>query len=212
MQKLRRRYDRICCALTISEVGKTNTQLGITKDLSLTGLFIVTKTRWKAGTIVPLHLSHRFWDFDLEARVTHVRPDGAGLQFVDPSDKAIEGLKLLIDDLLAEGSWYDSRRAALRQDVKGPVTWARANTEVQSQLRDLNSSGAFIETDKPPSPGASIVVYLPAGDAAKAACGCQATVVHRNGEGFGIDFVFPSPEFSAAIDAILEATEKPAEP
>ncbi len=211
MPEKRRRDDRVCCALTVSEAGGSNARLGITKDLSLTGLFIVTKTRWKTGSIVALHLSHRFWDFDLEARVVRMLPDGAGLEFVEPSDKAIAGLKLIIDDLLAEGSWYDSRRAQLRLDVQGPVTWARASTEVQSLLKDLTTAGAFIETDRPPSPGASIMIYLPGTGDTQAACGCQATVIHRNKNGFGVDFVFPSPEFCAAVEAILAPTETQAD-
>jgi hypothetical protein len=199
----------VCAALKVRIAGSTDAP-ALTRNLSESGLFLMTRQRWPEGTVLNLTLHHRFFDLVVFARVVRQQRDGVGFALIEPSAEQRAQLRQIIDSLLADGAWYDDRRRGVRTELRGPLVWRLGATEHQSELRDLGPGGAFIGTSEPPEVGAQVLVYLPAvgGEApapTQEVLGCQATVVHRSAEGFGVAFVFPSTEFLASIDRLSRA-------
>lgn len=203
-----RRDTRVCAALKVTETG-CNEEPAVTRNISTTGMFLITKKPWPEGDVVSLDIRHRFCDMTVQARVVHRQKDGVGLQFVDPSDEQREKLAFMVESLVADGAWTDDRRKGVRTTIGGPVVWRMDATEVQSRLRDLSAEGVFIETNAQPEISKEIYIYLPSAQDDDGVVGCQATVVRRDDDGFGAKFSFPSPEFCAAIENLTRIAAAP---
>ncbi len=200
--------ERVSAALKVTVAGAAGEPC-VTRNISLGGVFLLVKQRWPEGTVLKLELRDRFHSVSLFARAVRHERDGVAFAFVEVSEAQRQRLHLLIDGLLADGAWYDDRRRSVRTALTGPVVWRYGDREFQAELRDLSDGGALIGTTQPPELGAQILLYLPAlGDDAAAEAGvlgCQALVAHRTPEGFGVTFLFPSPEFSTTVERLVRS-------
>lgn len=214
MGTLGRRDVRVSKPVQVRCSGNDGAHAGVTKDISLSGLFWITEKKWGSGDVVALEISHRAWEVSVQARVVHIRDDGVGFEFQNLSADTKEALRLIVDDLLAQGGWFEGGDVSkLRDQVRGAVVWALAGFEVESLLVDLSETGAFIETDDPPKVGAQVIVYMPGcpsvdasddpKEAERGVVGCAAKVVRQTAEGFGVEFENASPQFGEAVKAFL---------
>jgi hypothetical protein len=195
-------------ALQVEDAGNARASLGVTRDMSQTGLYLLSEQEWPIGHLLDARIVHSTRDIEVRCRVARHGPDGVGLQFVELNADQAAAVNACLVDLLARGAWFDERRGALRVPIEGPITWAHGDTEVESQLVDLSPKGARIATDDPPAVASEIVVYVPeapedASDGGPGVCGCQATVAHRTTGAMGVEFVNPTDEFLKAVRHIL---------
>jgi len=123
MSRVQRRDGLVCAAVKVVEVGAETQEPSVTRNLGLSGLFLVTKKRWAPGTVTTLLIRYRYVEVEVRVRQAQVQPDGVGLEFVELNAAARQTLRLIIDGLLADGAWLDDRRRALRRDVAGAVVW-----------------------------------------------------------------------------------------
>ncbi len=207
----RQRDIRISGALKILDADGDGSELGVTKNISKSGLFLLTKRKWDQGTILALTIDYRYWQMPVKARVVHMQEEGAGLEFVDLSDDDQVIVREIVDSLLAEGAWLDDRRNKLRADVSGPVVWVHEGVEYQSELLNLSTGGALIEAENLPAIETDVFLYLPTSGSEeedRKVEGCQGKVTHQKEEAFGMEFSSPSPEFIEAIESILRAAHE----
>jgi hypothetical protein len=213
-----RQDGRICGAVKVVEIGGAEPEPTVTRNLSPGGMFLITKSQWPLGTVVPFHVAHRYWEADVKARVVHTQATGVGLEFVDLDDNAKAMINRIIEGLLADGAWYDERRRTLRAQIRGTVVWRHGTVEVESNLRDLTTQGAFIETSQAPETGTEIYVYLPLQGigtdrpSQPSVCGSQATVVRREPGGFAAEFVSPCEEFQSVVKNLVALADVSGQP
>lgn len=206
-----RRHVRIAAPLRVFDVAKSPPELFVTRNISLGGLFLVSKSRRAVGSTVELLLEHRDYTAAVHGRVTHLQSDGFGISFMDPSDAFLRFVRASIDDLLRGGSPLEDRRGDERAPVGMQVVWSQVQQEHRGQLNNLSHQGAFILCPEPPVLAAEVFVYLPGfvydvgSPRPSEARGCAAKVVHRTPEGFGVVFESPSAEFRMAVDGVLKA-------
>lgn len=210
MSSMARRDRRVCIALHVIEVSGNDTQKHITRDLSCWGMYLTTSKRWPLKSTVHFQLAHRTFDVIIEAQVVRDEKEGVAFEFINVSPAQRDQLRSLVNGLLADGAWLCDRRSSIRKHVNGPVVWRVGGIEFESSLRDLSASGAFIETDEPPPEGTRVLVYLPStvkessGEESFAAQGCEAVVRRRETEGFGVEFLSASADFSKALTELLQ--------
>ena len=207
----RLRHDvRFCIPMKVF-VDKDGDVLGpfTTKNLSKSGMYLqVPPAAWKAGDTLTLRIAYRFGDLEVSAQVMHLREDGMGLQFINPSNIFSEGIAVILDDLLIQQVTPEDRRSNLRWMTSLPVVWVSNNIQVESRLIDLNIGGAFIQTSETRKVDSSIWLYLPGNDRMPEidgvqARGCEARISHAREGGFGVEFINPSSEFREAVEELL---------
>jgi hypothetical protein len=73
------------------DLGARGDLVAMTRDLSLSGCFVKTMTQFAKGTEVRVKITCSGADFAATGKVTHVTPEGMGIEFVEvlPKDRAI---------------------------------------------------------------------------------------------------------------------------
>lgn len=178
----------------------------VTKNISMGGLFLITKTRFEVGTDVELVLNIAGMDLAVVARVTHQQADGAGFSFIDPSPLLREIVREQIDAILSQHLTDDTDPGYV---MRHSVTWSRDGSgREHADLRDLSVSGAYLESRADVRVGDTIYVYVPGfiatdGDKASEVRGGEAEVVHVGDDGFRVRFRRASAEFRMAVERML---------
>ena len=130
-----RQHRRIACRLPLDvRFGQDgNPRQCRTADIGLGGLFVTGLTPVLANTPVNVGLGPEgFGELRLNSRVAHVRPDGAGLAFVDNSPSTLEMLAALLepvwdggtllDDVVRLAPWHDDRNLGCWMRLTSLVT------------------------------------------------------------------------------------------
>ncbi|MBI5510894.1 MAG: PilZ domain-containing protein [Deltaproteobacteria bacterium] len=186
----------------------------VVKNLSLGGLYAVTRVRRPVGDAVHLMILHGKAAMRTVARVTHRGPDGLGLAYVNPGADFLAAVSAAIEDMLSQVPLCDDRREAARINVNVAIVVAEGNDRTQAELKDLSASGAFVVTPSPPPIGARIYLYLPGytfseGTGRRSELrGCLAEVVRHSDGGFGCRFIQPTAEFRMAAQELMHADGK----
>lgn len=180
-----------------------------TKNLSIGGLYLITRRRYPVGEHVELRLEYDAVQLRVTGRVTHQQADGCGFSFVNPEHETREAIRALIDNLLAQAPIEGddtNPRIALRKRV----SWSyEDNQRHEASLRQLARAGAYLFSEHPAKKGASIFVYFPGftttDDPGRASevRGSEASVTHVDSAGFGVRFVRPSAEFQMAVERLI---------
>jgi len=206
-----KRHTRVRARLRVMRDGASEELLGVARDVSASGLFLLTTTRHGVGDELALHLRDDECDIHVRARVTRQTEQGVGLEFVGLDDATRAALRRCVIGLLGDGSGFEERRRALRVPLRESIGWAEEERLVRGRLVDLSPRGAHVAAEEPPRLGAKIMLYLPEAPAQgagervdpSAVCGCEAMVVRRGGPGFGVRFVDVSDDFAAAVRYLL---------
>ncbi|MEO0811610.1 MAG: PilZ domain-containing protein, partial [Myxococcota bacterium] len=180
----------------------------VTKNISIGGLYLITKKRFTVGAELPLVLEVGEMRLEVTARVTHQQADGAGFSFVDPSPLVQEIVREQIDSILSQETMSDDDTNP-RVVVQHSVSWSIDGTDrEEAEVRDLSLTGAYLATETKVEVDDTIYIYVPgfvATDGGKASevRGVEARVVHTTENGFGVRFLGASAEFRMAIERMV---------
>lgn len=190
-------------------VSSADGQRHVAKNLSLGGIFVLSRQKRPIGDQATLTIHHRGVDLETRARVTHSGADGVGYAFVNPSAEFVESLSVAIRDLLSVGAAVGDRRTAARYPVNAAIAFSDGKERTLAQLANLSATGAYVQTTDPPAPGSKVYIYLPGRtfsegqDVFSEVRGCLCDVVRRARDGFGVHFRNPSAEFQMAVDMLM---------
>ena len=183
---------------------------GVTKNMSLGGLYLITPRRYPVGDTMTLILRYADREVTVEARVTHLQADGAGFAFVDASEALRADVQRLIDDLFHQRRAEDT---SPNRPNPQAVSWSRGDGgRGDASLRRLTPTGAFLTGAGEVSVGELVYVYLPGftatdrSDRASQLRGVNARVVNQSHEGFEVRFVDPSAEFRMAVERLMSTS------
>ena len=181
------------------------------RDISSTGLYMVTEQSWYPGTLVMLSLQAPGASADdpdrsisVKARVVRMGADGVGLAFSLPEKQSSGGTR---NTLLGgadqktfqrffEGLSSLERRIAER--LKPPNLVAHSGNCMvpwTHDIQDISSTGLYLLTDQRWDPGTMVMLSLQAPGAPASdpdgSIMVQAKVVRQDTDGVGFAFVLP---------------------
>ena len=197
----KRHSVRFCTPLKVYEVGDDPSNSFITKDLSLTGIFLLMKPIWAIEKVVKLRICHRYGNLEVKAQVRHIQKDGLGLQFINPSRSFKQAIQFIIDELVIQipTNKIDSKD----QDL--PITWVNLTQQVQATINNLTQRGAFVFSQVIPKVGSQICIYLPKEKIKRnKALACESMITHQTDLGFGITFLNPEEEFLYSVKELIK--------
>jgi hypothetical protein len=209
--KVTRLHPRITAPVKVYDLDCKPPEEMYSKNIGLGGLFMLTRHRKAVGSPLELLIEHGTTKASVRGRVTHLRADGVGIAFVDPSHDFLEFVQTIIDDLLGL-RLHGERRQDLRSPVDIRVVWSHNGVQQESRLLNLSPTGGLVECNNGPSVGSELFVFLPGYTYAFGstrpieARGCAARVMHITATSFGVQFVEPSAEFRMAIEDFVHAT------
>ncbi|MEO1483047.1 MAG: PilZ domain-containing protein [Myxococcota bacterium] len=181
----------------------------LTKNLSLGGLYLITRKRYEVGSHVELTLNYAGVELGVTGRVTHLQADGCGFAFVNASVALRNMIRELIDALLDQRPVVDDDTNP-RFAVEHKISWSRGDaTRHNASIRQLSLAGAYLSSTTGAKKGETLFVYFPGftatddGSRASEVRGTQSVVVHQDAEGFGVRFVSPSAEFRMAVERLM---------
>jgi hypothetical protein len=193
---------RVREAVRVEVEAPGGSETGITKDLGIHGLFLLTKSRWPVGTQLDLRISCLYWLLKIQARVAHHQADGVGFEFLERDAEFDQAIRGIVNSLLANRVWFHERRRFLKTQLAGPVIWEQDGVEQEGYLKNMNPDRAFIESERPPDRGTRICLYLPSpspttdgGHDQWEVRGFMARVARHDQAGFEIEFLDPRPEY-----------------
>ncbi len=219
-----RKQVRISAAIKVFDAADRDRGFWLTRDIGTGGMFLqMDKDPWPLGTEKKLLIQDQQDVITCAATVVRLTPDGVGLKFLTSTNHFKQALLTLIQSRFTNGDNVVDRRKVNRFVLRAPVLVRVGIVESPGTLVNANMQGAYIEVaDSPPPSVSSLMVSLPvtsgasggsagtepgAGPAAEV-LGCKATIVHRQPDGVGVEFVEPSPEFQSALsDLIARADE-----
>lgn len=174
----------------------------VTKNLSLGGLFLLTRRRYPVGENVSLKLIYQDLNLDVEARVTHLQSDGVGFAFVSASTPLRNTIRAILDKMV-QGSVSRDGAAPPPSSFWSPD----GSVKREARLLDVSAKGAYV-AGPGPAVGAEILFYIPGftpRDASEPSevRGSKARVVRSSEEGFGMEFVNASAEFRMALEELI---------
>lgn len=179
----------------------------VTKNISMGGLFLITRQRFTVGAEVALVLECGGMELEVTGRVTHHQADGVGISFVDPSPLLHNILREQIDALLSQHSLGEDTNP--RIPVRQKVPWSRGGAaREQAEVRQISSEGAFLASEAQVRKDETVYVYLPGylatdRDKASEVRGVEARVIYVRDDGFGVRFINASAEFRMAVAHLL---------
>ncbi|MEM6531163.1 MAG: PilZ domain-containing protein [Myxococcota bacterium] len=181
----------------------------LTKNLSLGGLYLITRRRYAVGSHVELSLSYGGVQLGVTGRVTHLQADGCGFAFVNASVALRNMLRELIDTLLDQRPVVDDDTNP-RFVIEHQIHWSRGDAKRHhASIRQLSLAGAYLTSEVRAKKGETLLVYVPGftatddGSRASEVRGTRSVVVHEDGEGFGVRFVGASAEFRMAVERLM---------
>jgi len=207
----RRKDRRICASIRVQKVINGSTDFGLTKNISASGLYLITKEKLATGEKIKLRILYQHWDLMFAARVVHVHEEGAGLIFLKTNQAFSEQIQAIINQLLSIGAKHEDRRIKNRTLVGKDIVWEYEQLQLVSRLKDLSTSGAFIQSSQPIKIGTIVTLFLPRVDTKSpkdkdlGVEGCRAEVIHQDNDGFGVNFISPSQAFIDSIFSLLKA-------
>ena len=204
MSANKRNHLRIVVALRVMAECPLGQARGSTKNLSVGGIYMLTETRFPAGTEVRVTLEHKMWSVEVSATVTHQRPDGLGLKFINPAPDIIGDLTGIIDDILSTGVDIDGGDSMLDGN-EHLVVIRRGVLEFVGTLVSVAPGEVTIEADEMPSDGEALVVLLPArseGTHVREIIGAVAVVNGIDAPRFTASLKEPNDDFVSAAQRI----------
>jgi len=203
---MKRRSQRIVVAVRVTHADRPDELPCFTKNLGPGGMFVLTHETPEPATMIDLVLSYRSVRLPVRVRVAHVRDDGYGALFWNPTPETIETLGKMVRDLVTDGTPLDERRRTPRVRTSIAASWRYRGFEHSAQIADLSAAGARLLTRPLDLElGNEIHLNLPVGDPAapEAIVGARAVVRRLRGEELGVEFVDPSDEFRSCLSQHL---------
>ena len=212
-----RKQLRISTAIQVFDARNLDRGFYLTRDIGTGGLFLQMSELWPLGSEQHLIIRDQGVDIECAAKVVRVTSDGVGMQFLSSSEGFKRAVMTLIQGRFASGDRFADRRKVNRWVISVPVLIRVGIGESPGTLVNVNMQGALIEgAESPPSAVASVMVILPMGPApsengdppAELTLGCQARIIHRQPDGFGVEFVEPSAEFHFALSELIARADE----
>ncbi|MEL6543912.1 MAG: PilZ domain-containing protein, partial [Myxococcota bacterium] len=164
-----RRAPRIIAAIgAIVKHGESSCAC-MTRTVSRTGAFLLTKTRWPPDAVLDLEMIRDEQRFTIQARVAFAADDGVAVAFLDPSPEFTSRFQSFLDQLVARRPEDD----ALAEELENVLTWKsdaergmRSIRELfngvakHSTLVSLSLDGAAVDATRPPPVGDELLVSV----------------------------------------------------
>lgn len=214
-----RRAPRIIAAIgVIVKEGERSTAC-MTRTVSRTGAFLLTKERWDPRNLLELEMIRDAHRFTVHAKVAFAANDGVAVAFLDPPASFTESFQAFLDELVARRPEDE----ALAAELDNVLTWksdaARGLRELfsggakKSTLVSLSLDGAAVDASRPPPIGDELMVSVrarPNGHVLPdhteiTPVECRAQVVRHTENGFAMRFLEPSRQFRAAVTQLRRA-------
>jgi hypothetical protein len=201
-----KRAERLTSPLWICDADNPAQGRWLTKNISVSGLFLLTRKPWKSGTRRSLEIQHGERRLISRAEVTRVNDEGMGLSFLSPEDGFVQGLLRIFVERFAAGDEFEERRRAPNQPLDLPLRWRHGEVDTPGTLINTYPAGANIRTQGThPWAGEQIFLQIPqvTWKDRKATLtgevGCPARIIYLRTDGFGVMFEQQSPEFITAL-------------
>ncbi len=211
----RAREDRLQATLTVHGVSPAQGGPFLTRDISLSGFYLLTNKNWSAGDMSHFTIRHKDRNVRVMARLARVDRLGTGWSFLDSSPDMVSILSELMADCFAEGAELSDRRARKRWAVQTLALMRSGATESFASVQNLSATGAYLRTDMRPETGAPVYLQLPPRAVLTLErwppfpLGCTGQVIHRSGGGLGLFFDSPSDGFQRMLIDLIGSGAAP---
>ncbi|MEO1173800.1 MAG: PilZ domain-containing protein, partial [Myxococcota bacterium] len=154
-----RRAPRITAAIGVIVVDGERSTACMTRNVSLTGVFLLTKERWSPDTIVRLEIIRDGERFAVQGQVKFAADDGVALAFHQPTADFTAKFGGFLEDLVKRRPEHDI-------DVANVLGWRPLNRvsppplPSRASLSSLTLDGAAVDTATPPEVGQEILVFV----------------------------------------------------
>ncbi|MEM6733024.1 MAG: PilZ domain-containing protein [Myxococcota bacterium] len=202
-----RRAPRITAAIgVIVNDGKSRTAC-MTRTVSRTGMFLLTKERWDPTSMIELKVVHDEERFVTQARVVFATDEGVAVAFHDTSPEFTDAFGAFLSELVATPSSPPLLPSMTQLLWRVPSASEGHAAPKSSALKSVSFDGAAVDELHCPPIGHEVVVSVASEDARSAVpVECRAEVVRHTDSGFAIRFVDPSRRFRAALHQLRRAS------
>ena len=194
------------------------------RDISSTGLYMLTEQSWYPGTLVMLSLQAPGAPADdpdraitVKAKVVRSGADGVGLAFSLPEKESSARARSILPSGADRKTFQrflerlSSRERRSTERLKPPnlvVHYLNGAASMAQDIRDISSTGLYLLTEQRWDPGALVMLSLQApgmpADDSDGSITVQAKVVRSDADGVGFAFVLPE-EPSPGAQSLLSA-------
>ena len=205
-----KRAERMGSPLKIFDADHREQGHWLSKNLSISGLFLFASKPWKVGAVRSLSIEHGERRLTCQAEVRRVTDEGMGLTFLAPADEFVQGIVQIFVERFAAGDEFEERRRNPNQPLAIPLRWRLGEVDTPGTLINTFPAGANIRTQGPlPWVSEPIFLQIPVviwknGKASLTGeVGCNARIIYQRTDGFGVMFEQQSPEFMNALVSLI---------
>ncbi len=208
-KEFHKRAERLQSKLLIFDTEDRQQGHFLSKNISVSGLFLLAAKPWRIGTKHELEIHHNDKRLRCRAEVIRHTPEGMGLTFLAPEDSFVQELLQIFIARFAAGDEFEERRRK-NQPLDVPLRWRSGEVDTPGTLLNTFPAGVNIKTQGPfPWAGEPIYLQIPVvtwkhGKATLTGeVGCSAKIIYLRTDGFGVMFEQQSLEFVNALVSLI---------